>query len=75
MEAPPWNLQDLKGCVANVLVPDTTAHLQRSREKEEGCFSGKNQVDLHNISQVFIMLWLISESSSFMAIMDCVLAI
>ena len=51
----------LKGYAANVLVPDTTGHLQRSCRVHAFCFD-KTQ-DQQHIRQVVIMFWLIGLSS------------
>ncbi|KAK3511175.1 hypothetical protein QTP70_032220, partial [Hemibagrus guttatus] len=58
MEAPPRNLQDLKGSAANILVPDNTAYLQGSSGvhalMDQGCFGSKRgptqyQAGGHNV--------------------------
>ncbi|XP_060795918.1 pleckstrin homology domain-containing family S member 1-like isoform X2 [Neoarius graeffei] len=56
---PTTQLTGLNGSVTNVLVPDTTEHLQRSCGVNRSELFWQHKGDLHNIKQLVLMLWLI----------------
>ena len=64
---PTLQLTGLKGSAANILVPDTTAHLQGSSgvhaSTGQGCFGSKRGTN--NIRQVIVMLCLIGVYNFF----------
>lgn len=61
-------LRGIKGSVANVLVPDSTGHLQRTLESSHHrsgpCW--QHEGDLHSIKQELLISWLICVCITYM---------